>query len=327
MNQIVNFIFRAELPQYNSIEELFKALIPVIGQKRGVQISKLPSAGASLKGIGQNLKGVSLNKTEIVHITGDVHYMALVTGNKTVLTIHDVRSIVKGPWLKQQIVKLFWFWLPALCVKKITVISEFSKEELKKVIPFAASKIQVVYNPVNSQLCYTPKKLDVRKPQILLLGTKPNKNLERTLEALKELDCTLLIIGLLSESQISLLKAFDFEYKNEFYVPYQDIVNAYTKSDLVLFASTYEGFGMPIIEAQAIGRPVITSNMGAMKEVAGAGACLVDPYSVNSIREGVKKVLGEEAYRQNLIVSGLENVKRFQLDVIAEQYLALYQSL
>lgn len=324
---MVTFLFRKRLEQYNSIEELFQTIISVVENNAGVRSIELQNSGASLKAIMRNLKFFFPNRNEIVHITGDVHYMALATGSKTVLTIHDVKSIIKGTWIKQQIIKMLWFWLPALCVKKITVISEFSKEELKKVIPFAASKIHVVYNPVNSQLSYTQKKFNILKPQILLLGTKPNKNLERTLEALKELNCTLLIIGLLSESQLNLLKALDFEYNNKFNVPYQEIVDAYIKSDLVLFASTYEGFGMPIIEAQAIGRPVITSNMGAMKEVAGTGACLVNPNSVNSIREGVKRVLDDEAYRQNLIVSGLENVKRFQLDVIAEQYLALYQSL
>jgi len=66
-----------------------------------------------------------------------------------------------------------------------------------------------------------------------------------------------------------------------------ELVEAYRRCDMVVFASLYEGFGLPILEAQAMGRPVITSNFGAMREAAGDGALLVDPYSVESIRDAV----------------------------------------
>jgi len=94
-----------------------------------------------------------------------------------------------------------------------------------------------------------------------------------------------------------------------------------------LFASTYEGFGMPIIEAQAIGRPVITSNIGAMKEVALDTACLVDPYDVESIKNGIQKLIRDEAYRDLMIKKGLKNVERFSLETISNQYIALYKSI
>jgi glycosyltransferase involved in cell wall biosynthesis len=95
----------------------------------------------------------------------------------------------------------------------------------------------------------------------------------------------------------------------------------------VVFASTYEGFGMPIVEANATGRPVVTSNIGPMPEVAGSAACLVDPFDCSSIREGIVRVIGDADYRSHLVAGGFENVKRFQADVIAAQYAAVYREV
>jgi glycosyltransferase involved in cell wall biosynthesis len=84
---------------------------------------------------------------------------------------------------------------------------------------------------------------------------------------------------------------------------------------------------MPILEAQATGRPVITSNLSSMPEVAGDGACLVNPYDVNSIKEGIQKVISDNHYRQQLITNGLKNVKRFNPKTVAGQYESLYKKL
>src|SRR5262249_49098549 len=102
---------------------------------------------------------------------------------------------------------------------------------------------------------------------------------------------------------------------------------AYHEADVVLFASTYEGFGLPILEAQATGRPVVTSNLHSLPEVAGPAACLVDPFDVASIHAGVLRVLSEPLYRENLISAGFENVKRFTAQKIAAKYAALYESI
>ena len=94
--------------------------------------------------------------------------------------------------------------------------------------------------------------------------------------------------------------------------------------DLVNFPSLYEGFGMPIIEGQAIGRPVLTSNISPTKEVAGNAAVLVNPTNTDSIREGYE-ILLEDA--EEYIVRGLENVKRFALSRISQDYFQIYKNL
>jgi glycosyltransferase involved in cell wall biosynthesis len=96
---------------------------------------------------------------------------------------------------------------------------------------------------------------------------------------------------------------------------------------MVVFASLYEGFGLPILEAQAMGRPVIASNCGAMREAAGEGALLVDPYSVEAIREAVLRVKNEPGLREELIAKGLRNAAKFSADAVALKYAQIYKNL
>jgi glycosyltransferase involved in cell wall biosynthesis len=84
---------------------------------------------------------------------------------------------------------------------------------------------------------------------------------------------------------------------------------------------------LPIVEGQAVGRPVVTSNCSSMAEVAGDSACLVDPLDVASIRAGVARVCGDADYRAELVRRGFENVKRFSARAVAEQYAALYREV
>src|SRR5690606_29268410 len=93
------------------------------------------------------------------------------------------------------------------------------------------------------------------------------------------------------------------------------------------FASTYEGFGMPILEAQAVGRPVLTSAAASMPDVAGDAAWLVDPFDVEAIRDGLQRMLAEPGLRERLIDRGFRNVGRFTPAIVAAAYARLYRSL
>ena len=84
---------------------------------------------------------------------------------------------------------------------------------------------------------------------------------------------------------------------------------------------------MPIIEGQAVGRVVFTSDLEPMKEIAGDAALLVDPYSIESIRNGVMELIKNHHYRDDLIKRGLENIERFKLPTIVKRYMDLYAKL
>jgi glycosyltransferase involved in cell wall biosynthesis len=81
---------------------------------------------------------------------------------------------------------------------------------------------------------------------------------------------------------------------------------------------------MPILEAQATGKPVITSKILSMPEVGGEGACYVDPFRVDSIGAGIERIMADREYREDLVRKGHANVERFSRESIAAEYLKLY---
>jgi glycosyltransferase involved in cell wall biosynthesis len=102
----------------------------------------------------------------------------------------------------------------------------------------------------------------------------------------------------------------------------------YANADIISFPSTYEGFGMPILEGQAVGRPILTSDLEPMRSVAGTGgAMFVDPRSVQAIREGFAALMADSALRSRLVAAGKENCSRFTLEAITASYLALYRAI
>jgi len=185
----------------------------------------------------------------------------------------------------------------------------------------------VIHNPVSDEFQFSAANVISATPRILHIGVTPNKNLERVAQALQGIACTLVVIGPLSPSQKAILSAHGVACENHFNLSRAELLTQYQRADMLLFASTYEGFGLPIIEAQAVGRPVITSDLCSMPEAAGGAACLVDPYDVAAIRQAVLRVMEDHEYRDDLIARGLVNVERFRASKVAAQYAQLYRTV
>jgi len=270
------------------------------------------------------------NQGDINHITGDIHFASfLLKKKKTILTVHDCVSVIHSQGLKRAVLKLFWFTLPLKRVKYVTVISEKTKAELLSLVSFPEERVFVIPDCISDQFKYSEqKKFNKEKPRILQIGTKTNKNLIRICEALKDIPCILDIVGKLSEEQLTALENNHIEYENSVNISEEALIQKYIDADIVAFVSTYEGFGMPILEAQTVGRPVLTSNISPMLEVAGEnGACFVDPYSVEEIRDGFKKLIEDETLRTSIIAFGLENIKKYDPSYVANMYCSLYKKV
>lgn len=324
----VTLFFRKPQPGFFSIEAVFDAVAEKFPGKLNIKKHFAPFTSSGIKKLYINGIEAKNNQGDVNHITGDIHYVALfLNKDKTILTIHDLvnLNIPSGP--KKIIFKLLWYTLPAKRVRYITVISECTKKELLQKINVNPEIIKVIPDCVSSDFSFTPHSFNQDCPHILHIGTKANKNLANLIQALQGINCKLLILGKLKEEQKKMLHEHKVNYQNSFNISRQELVQLYQKSDIVSFISTYEGFGMPIVEAQAIGRPVITSNISSMPEVAGDSALLVDPYDVRDIRKGILKIINDESLRQSLIVKGQENIKRFLPERIAEMYQELYTSI
>lgn len=299
-----------------------------VNQMEEKETYEMPSQYASLPGILKNMWYTfkHRNKQGINHITGDVHYCIIpLMFCSTVLTIHDTCAYDNAKGIKKWIIKYLWFKIPLLLAKKVVCISEATKTSVGR---FTHRKdLAVIYNAIDPCFQYTAKTFDVNSPTILLVGTNWNKNVERTLIALKDIPCRITIIGRLSSRQLDVLARHHAKYTNKENLTDDEILAEYKQADIVSFCSEYEGFGMPIIEANAVGRAVITSHLSPMTEVGGESPFYVDPFDVNSIRAAFLHIISDKETRDRHIKLGLKNVKRFQLNNIVKQYKTIYKEM
>lgn len=327
MKEPITYYFRNKQAGF-SIAKAFNVFISTILDKNIVEV---PYHNCSIKAIilncifayrNRNLKGIN-------HITGDIHYiLPVLFGCKTVLTIHDTSAYdCCTSKIKRLIIGYLWFKLPLKCATKVTCISENTK---KNISPFSNRKdIVVIHNPVDSTfVTELNTKFDIKSPNFLMIGTAWNKNVVNTLKALDGMNGSVTIIGRLNQHQRTVSEGLkNIRVINKILLDDIQIAEEYKNADIVLFCTIFEGFGMPIIEAQKVGRVVVTSNIEPHKEVAGNAAVFVDPNDVNNIKNSITELLNDEALYHSLVQKGLQNVKRFDVNLISQNYQELYMTM
>ncbi|HMN24927.1 MAG TPA: glycosyltransferase, partial [Ignavibacteriaceae bacterium] len=171
------------------------------------------------------------------------------------------------------------------------------------------------------------KPFNKEKPVILFIGSAPNKNLKRLIQSLEGINCKLEIIGKVPDEEIDLLNDSKVDYNICTGLTEDEVIKKYEECDILSLVSTYEGFGMPIVEANIVGRPVITSNCYAMLEIAGDAALLVNPFNIEEIKNGILKIITDDNFRNILCEKGYKNSRRFIISNISDKYLNLYKKL
>lgn len=322
----VLWIFRQSRKSQFSVETLFDGLDKIMRQKVDLQIYRYDEN----KTLFSNIRFIRSFKPDIYHITGggENYLVNFLPNKKTVITVHDIDHYLltlKG--LKKVLYGIFWWKIPLKFTRaKITCISDLTKLKLIQSFNISSERISVIPNCVHPrfQKINSITKINNR---ILQVGTGKNKNLARVIKAIEGLDCELTIVGFLSEENIRLLEKCKVRYRNLINIDPKSIVEEYNSAAVVTFASISEGFGLPILEAQATETPIITSNIEPMKSIIGHELSLVNPHSIDSIREMIIKILGDSKFSEKIIKLGLLNIEQYSSAKICENYYSEYLSV
>ncbi|WP_456324155.1 glycosyltransferase family 4 protein [Desulfonauticus submarinus] len=258
-----------------------------------------------------------------------------------VITIHDLCPFTKywdGNYIKKKIYELY-FKRAGKNAKKIITISESAKKEIVDAYPVYSAKIEVIYRFVDekflrSKNCYEER--IIKDDYILFVGNrKKHKNLSQLIYAFNSVkdnfpNLKLVIAGKkdTERDEVDLLREkLGLQNKIIEVISPSDkeIINLYKYAKAFIFPSLYEGFGLPPLEAMAIGTPVLVSNIPVLKEVCGDAAYFVDPHSSENIVQGIYRVLHDNNLKNSLIERGKKRVNDFNFDKLINQHIKIYE--
>jgi glycosyltransferase involved in cell wall biosynthesis len=290
-------------------------------------------------------------KVDLLHCTSNT--APLFCPVPLIITLHDViyleRISFAGTYYQNFGNVYRRLLIPQLAKKKNTTlvtVSEYEKNQILNRLELKPDKVRVIYNGLNHAAFKNLERNDFDKSRlrnlpdnyIFFLGNHaPKKNLNNVVRSyisycnrnptthiplvILEADRTY-INNLLNQFKASSL---DNSIITLGYTPHQYLPYLYKKAQLFLYPSLRESFGLPILEAMAVGTPVVTSNTSAMPEIAGDAAYLVDPTSTDAISQSIENLTSDNQLRSNLITKGLERVMKFSWLNAARQCKELYK--
>ena len=269
---------------------------------------------------------------------------------KSVATVHDVAwKLYPDAFTPSMRNYLEWSARHAVrSAAKVVSVSESSKKDLIKF--YGASADKIVVTPLGLDNSFRPMNYEesqsvldkyglVYQKYILFLGTiQPRKNIPKLLDAFQKIKKEnhveeKLVVGggrgWLWEPILKKVKTagIDGSVKYLDYIAKEDLPAVYAGAKLLTLPALYEGFGLPPLEAMASGVPVVVSNISSLPEVVDDAGVLVDPGSVDSIAEGLLKVLTDSKLREQMIEKGLKRSKDFTWENTAKKTLEVFQNL
>lgn len=219
-------------------------------------------------------------------------------------------------------------------------VSDFTAERMRKLLKISDRKIRIVKEAVEDDfrvisdkkiLNTIIKKYELRQPFFFYSGSlSPRKNMVRVLQAFNnvknEIPHILYFTGGDSWRDSAVFdyirdNGLEGRVKKLGFLSESELVAFYNLADCYIYPSLYEGFGLPILEAQACGTPVITGNISSCPEIAGDAALLVNPYDTAEISTAMIKIARDKKLRTRLIANGLKNIKKYSWKKAASQIL------
>lgn len=263
-------------------------------------------------------------------------YCSLRTSVPTNLVIHDLAFEHYPEDLGSLVAKYYRYFTPRFANKarRITTVSQYSAQDIASKYSIDAQNIDVVYNGCNTQ--YKPLSEEVIQkvraqyshgaPYFLFIGAlHPRKNIVRLFKAFDTFkkqsgsDHKLLIVGRKGWGTAEIEETFDkMSYRSDVVftdrLPTDELAKVLASAFALTYVPYFEGFGIPILEAQQAGVPVITSNVSSMPEVANDSGLFVDPFSEQSISLAMMKLHDSPSLTQELIQKGNQNAKKYSWD-------------
>lgn len=289
---------------------------------------------------------VTRRRPDVLFVPAHVVPFVMPTGRlpPCVVTVHDLgyRAFPEShPWKQRLYLELTTHWSVHVA-QKVIAVSQATAKDLMALHHTPPDRIRVIYEapaqsaPVPAQHVQAVReRYGLERPYALFVGTiHPRKNIARLLQAYRSLsrnggvtwDLVLAgAAGWQSEGFDEQIAAMGLNRSVCWlgYVPDEELPALLKGALFFCFPSLFEGFGLPVLEAQSYGVPVVTSNNSALPEIAGDAALLVDPTDVDAIADAMLRLSQDEALRQRLIEAGYANVKRFSWEKAARETLAV----
>lgn len=259
-------------------------------------------------------------------------YMPPIKSNVPfVLTIHDLIHLHFASIAHKAYYNLVLKPLSMRAFKIIT-ISEYSRQEILKWGGYSSEQVVVLPNGVDSKFQPQGVKHDIGAPYILYIGNrKQHKNLDRLLQAFAKSGISknirLAISGVSDPTLFNKAKKIGIGNRLTFlgFIQEEDLPAVYRGAIALALVSLYEGFGLPPLEAMACGTPVLTSNVTSLPEVVGEAGIMVDPYDVEAIADGLRRLVEDYALHKELRRKGLERTQQFTWERTAEHVWQILQ--
>jgi len=250
-----------------------------------------------------------------------------------VVTIHDLAFLEYPQWFSYGFRIFYKFLIPKLAQRsaRILTVSYFSKTEIIKKLNIDPERIDVIYNSVDKR--FKPTQYPQDSIYALFVGSMdPRKNMQRIIDSLPFFPkgIKLKIIGGGSKSFGRLKSRFEHDDRIEWlgYLSEAELIGCYSNALCLIYPSLYEGFGLPPLEAQALGIPIIVSDISVFREVFQDSGVYCNPLDKMSISNCVDGILNlSEIERKNLVSKGILNAKRFSWDFSAHRVCEIIKGI
>ena len=292
------------------------------------------------------VKDVRKRKIDIFHGLSNELPFTLGKSVKTVVTIHDLIFKRYPQWYKPIDRKMYDWKFKSACINadKIIAISEQTKADIIKFYLIDENKIEVVYQTCNdsfktkasdSLISAVKKKYNLNDEFLLNVGTiEQRKNALNIVKAIKQhnIKTPLYIIGRntkYAEEIKSYIKKNNLEKQIQILhdVSNEELPVFYQLAKVFIYPSTFEGFGIPIIEALYSGTPVITSKGSCFSEPGGEDSIYVEVGNVDELGKSILDVINDKAKCKLMQEKGLQHVKTFDSDKVTKDLYKVYDSL